>query len=593
MLTNPSPSTINPPALVPNPGATQNSLLLGLLQSLADGLVAPTGDAIFPEYADRPVEFIHEVLGIAFLTDEQKQIIASVQDNTETNVQAAHSTGKTSLSAWIVAWFVLARGGLAVTTAPTNRQVKELLWSEIRKALDRIAFKLDRSVEKGMLFFKVSEQARAYGFASYAYSSDTFQGIHNVDLLIVLDESNGISQEVYDGAIACITGTRNRLLAIGNPTAAGTPFEKACRLSHIRIPAWSHPNVSWAYNLNADGLHRLKPEVAAKILDSKGLVKLDALPKETIPGAISIAWIEKIRRKYGEGSAYWMGRVEARFPTDNANSIVPRSWFLSARARYDHDPEYWDAVAATHLSNFGLDVGDGGDAHALARWQGPVLYSVEIRPTLGDRLDTIRAADWAAEEMGKHPRSSINVDRTGVGAGTLGLLIRKSYDAHGVHWGSGVSAKENAKDDSEPVFLNLKIQQYWQLREAFRKGEVAVAPLGEENEEMLMEELAGTHYEVCANDAIRVEDKTKTKRRIGRSPNAADASCLGYASNESDYLDGILGTLQTPFPLPIDPELEAMRQEKPEPASKVQSVPANYPARIGLSFSPGAGYLSF
>jgi hypothetical protein len=146
--------------------------------------------------------------------------------------------------------------------------------------------------------------------------------------LVILDEANGISQEIDDGASACITGSRNRILRIGNPTSPGTPFEKACKSRHIRIPVWNHPNVSWAYRLESDGIHRLKPEVAAAILtgdDDDPVAPQEFWPKhfprDRIPGAVSIAWIEKIRIKKGESSNYWQTRVEGLFSRDTQSLV--------------------------------------------------------------------------------------------------------------------------------------------------------------------------------------------------------------------------------------------------------------------------------
>jgi hypothetical protein len=63
--------------------------------------------------------------------------------------------------------------------------------------------------------------------------------------------------------------------------------------------------------------------------------------------------------------------------------------------RYNANPEYWDALATSDIWRLGLDVGDGQDNHALAIWRGPVLYDVQIHPTVGDRMNTIRPAEIA------------------------------------------------------------------------------------------------------------------------------------------------------------------------------------------------------
>lgn len=472
----------------------------------------------YSQYANDPERFISEVLGKT-LTAQQRVIAQSVRDSRETNVQASHGAGKTMLAGCLVLWWVLAVEGLCITTAPTARQVRELLWGEVR----RMHSALDLEGECITVALRISEDARAYGFTANDNNSNAFQGIHHPKLLVIEDEACGISSDIDEGASSCTTGEQNRFLRVGNPILAGGPFEKSCKRSHIRIAAWHHPNTAWAYDLSEDGIHRLKPDVAEAILDEKRSVKPQSdwpewCPRDIIPGAVSVAWIEDIRAKYGEGSAYWQSRVEGLFPEDSAQSVIPRSYFQAARARYDADPEKWNALAAPHPCRFGLDVGDGCDPHALSRWRGPVLYATSVHPTQGDMHDTGRAAGLTGDAMRSHPGSSVSVDR-GFGSGVIGLLQDQGLTAHGVHWGE--AATEPA------IYLNCKAEDYWLLREAMRKEEIAIAPLGE-IEEMVAEDLSGVYYEHTSKSKIRMEDKAKTKKRLHRSPDAGDAVVFGF-----------------------------------------------------------------
>ena len=472
----------------------------------------------YSEYAHDSIGFIQEVLGV-WLTEQQCQICNSVRDERETNVQASHGCGKTFLAACLVLWWVLAVGGLCITTAPTKRQVVELLWGEVRKTHKKL--RLDG--ELGQTFLRFSEEARAFGFTASDTNSNAFQGVHHPKLLVIEDEACGISQDIDEGASSCATGADNRFLRIGNPIEPGGAFEKACKQRHIRIPVWDHPNVAWAYEQQNDGIHRLKSKVAEALLDEDGHVRPPSewpnwCPQDKIPGAVSITWIEEARAKYGEGSPYWQSRVEGFFPEDSTQSIVPRTWFMAARARYDADPAYWNAQAQPHASRYGLDVGDGGDDHALARWRGPVLYLAKAIPTKGDQEDVTRAAGLAIAALNANP-GSVTVDRGGCGAGSQAILKEQGKASVGVHWGQA------ARDSAQ--FLNAKAEDFWMLREAFRKNEVAIAPLGD-FEDMLMEDLAGTYWENTSVGKIRIEDKAKTRKRLKRSPNVGDAVALGF-----------------------------------------------------------------
>ncbi|NEP10323.1 MAG: hypothetical protein F6K14_08895 [Symploca sp. SIO2C1] len=489
----------------------------------------------FSNYEGRPVEFAYEVLEIPYLTPDVVAILHSVRDNKVTNVQASHGIGKSHVSGSVlIPYWVFAVQGLCITTAPTERQVKQILWSEARKSYGLNKYKFGG--RSGELFIKLNEDARAFGFTSRSTDSNGFQGIHKDKLLLIEDEACGISPEIDEGADSCLVGSNNRMLRIGNPLADGTPFAQACKRSHIRIPAWTHPNVAWAYREESDGIHRIKPELQEYLLDDQGkmldrenwgktaratrseyLARLGAFE---IKGAISVEWIENARIKYGEGSAFWESRVEARFPLDSGQSIIPRRYFLMARVKFDQlTPSEWSGKLKRHKPRYGLDVGDGGDDHALSRWQGSVLWSVRSQPTLGDELDTGRAAAMVTANIKQHGAGAVGVDNVGVGAGALDIIKRERVYARGIRWGLAAKDKER--------FANLKAEQFWQVREALEKRELAIAPL-DDYEEELMEDWANTFYEETARGQIKIEDKAKTKQRLGRSPNCGDAAIYGY-----------------------------------------------------------------
>ncbi|ARV58043.1 hypothetical protein BZZ01_04805 [Nostocales cyanobacterium HT-58-2] len=466
------------------------------------------GTVPYAKYADDPVGFCSEILEIA-PTPEQISIMESVRDRPITNVKAAHGVGKSLTAAVLVLWYVFAVGGVAITTAPSEDQVKDILWHEVRKLYDKHKKKLGG--ERGVLFVRLSETARAWGFTSRNYDVNSFQGKHEEKMLLIEDEADGITEIIDDGFRSCLTGSRNRGLRIGNPVDPLSNFAKTCKKDRhcITITAFSHPNTAWAYERCADGVHRLKPEVAARILNEDGEIKPqdkwdEDLPRDVIPGAISIEWIETVRRDKFENSPFWISRVLGEYPEDSTDGIIPLRLLRAARARYDANPEYWEELAKRYTWRLGLDVGDGGDPHALAIWRGPVLYEVQIHPTKGDLLDTDRAADIAEENMrslGGH--CEIAVDSTGVGAGTLARLIKSGRLARACRFGDGAKKPK--------LYTNRKAELFWNFREALKSEELAIAPL--ENEDYVFADLAATRYTTNTKDQILCEPKEKTRSR--------------------------------------------------------------------------------
>ena len=513
-----------------------------------------TADRIKPEWIDRgksapkhskyinnPIAFIETELGDK-LTIEQKAILTRIKDGGEINVQAAHGVGKSFIASRIVFYQTVVLERETITTAPTFRQVKNVLWKEVRKLNSKVKKKFT-GIEAGQVFLR-SGNGSAFGFTAQHNSTDAFQGNHAVGIGVAIDEACGVSNEIDEGAIACAVDSDAFILRIGNPTDPRTAFAKACKSpGTIKIPVWNHPNVGWAYS--GQQLHDWVA-IAIGLKDgrckkrSEWLGNLKNL-KDPIGGAVSIEWIEKVRYKFSEESAYWQSRVCAEFPDNASDGVIPHSWLVAARARYDHDPEYWDAIAAGYYWNLGVDVADGGgDRHAIASWGGrSVLYAIESFIPKADLEDVLRLADITGRKIKSLGTAQAAVDNTGVGSGTLGGLRRKEFLASPCMFGAGATSEP----EDGTKYKNLKTQLFWELRESLQRGEVAIAPLGE-LEDQLFEELAAHQFEVDAADVTYLLPKAIVKKKLGRSPDLADATVIGRS----------LGLINKRVEVPKDPE---------------------------------------
>ena len=495
------------------------------------------------QYEKDPVGFAHEVLGVKHLTEEQKEIFISIRDNVTTNVQAGHGVGKSMGMAVVILWWIFSVNGVAFTTAPTFDQVKEILWKEVRNLYDKNKNKLGgrRTTLTVETTNKDGKEIKAIGFSTKNYDSNSFQGKHDELLLLIQDEADGISDVIDEAFDSCLSGSKNRGVRVGNPLTAKSSFATNCAGSSIKIPVWNHINVRHAYELveaeNGKLIHRLKPEIADRILKPESDRQDDPvkpqnewdedLPRDVIPGAVSIAWIEKIRTKYGEFSSYWMSRVEAEFPGDDVEGIVPLSWLHEARKRYDKDPDYWDKLARQDKWRIGVDVSDGGDRHAISLWRGKVFYSLKYIQPKDDREDTIKLATDEVAPLIKSLGGLYGcaVDNTGVGAGTLGTLRIAGYFAVGCKFGESA---ENKLD-----YADRKTELYWMLRDGLRKGEIAIAPLGEVEKEVF-EEIAAVRYNPDTEKKNKCEPKKETKKRIKRSPDGGDAVIIAWEIKPSN-----------------------------------------------------------
>src|SRR5438067_11488507 len=83
-----------------------------------------------------PVRFVNQRLNEK-LWSKQREILTSIKDNRLTTVRSCHASGKSWTVARAVAWWVTChppRTARVITTAPTIKQLRAVLWQEIRKA---------------------------------------------------------------------------------------------------------------------------------------------------------------------------------------------------------------------------------------------------------------------------------------------------------------------------------------------------------------------------------------------------------------------------------------------------------------------------
>lgn len=466
------------------------------------------GDLPVPElaqYADDPIRFAVEELGIARATiyAELEQVCLSVRDNRITDVQAGHGVGKTFIAGRvIVPWWVYCLGGSFVSTAPTGRQVRRLLWKEINQAHAVLKRRYGAAVGRcDVVQLKVTPSIYGYGFTAPHWDPDAFQGEHMPQLLVIGDEANGLAPGILSGMGSLAVGAQNRQLRIGNPTAANTAFFRSTRQPSesgihrtIKIPVWSHPNVK--------------------------------TKREVVPGAVTVQWIDQVRREHGEHSSYWTARVNAEFPIDEPESLVPRSAFDEAVHRYEEDPRRWKVKGRIGYG-FGVDIGERSDRTAVAVVANRTLVQLSAREPIKDDRELARATAILRDFLDRAPRGSwMNIDAIGVGAGVASFLIDEEYPVNAVR------VSETALTPDE--YRLIRDELYGELRRGFMTHTLAIRPPASPAEEALIEalkdELSAIHWDRDIHGRFRAELKDKTKARLGRSPDLAEAVMLAFAN---------------------------------------------------------------
>jgi hypothetical protein len=209
--------------------------------------------------------------------------------------------GKDWLGARLALWWYATRPlSKVLVTGPTERQVKEIVFGEIRRSFQGS----DVPGELYTTALRGPSERLILGFTSTDVARLT--GLHAPGgTLVVMTEGQGLEPFAYESMHRCATGENDRFLVVGNPLSPTGEFYRIHRPSSawlkFKIRADDHPNVR-------EG-------------------------REVIPGAITKRFVETIEREYGKNSPQYVSGVLAEFPSSSEFGLVDLAWIEQAIER--------------------------------------------------------------------------------------------------------------------------------------------------------------------------------------------------------------------------------------------------------------------
>lgn len=442
-----------------------------------------------------PAYFARTVLGIESLWAKQIEILEALRDHRRVAVPSCHESGKTFVASVAVVHHLLAhQPSKVITTAPTQRQVKDLLWSEIRARHAGMIRRLGGDPGLGApstTHWSVPNEPDwfATGFATSpdkaSENATRLHGYHSPDLLVVLDEAGGIAREVWSAVDGLLTSGNARVLAIGNP-ASGTEFERVCRSPDwrvLRISAFDCPNL-----------------------------REGATPQ---PWGVTRAWVDEMRRRWGEGSVVFQTKVLGLFPVTADDTLLSIADVERALARTPGEEERGKVTIGVDVARF------GSDETVLYAVRGGAVLRVESFAGQ-DTMRTAGAVLRLARELDLFPADAprIAVDDTGVGGGVVDRLREQGWAVQAINFGAAPRSSRG-----EERFLNRRTELWWELREWVRT-DAALSTLPPDTQDVLRADLTAPRYEQRSDGRIALEPKDRIRERTGRSPDHGDALAL-------------------------------------------------------------------
>ena len=503
---------------------------------------------------------------------KQRQILRALKLNRQVAVRSCNASGKTYTAALAVIWWLMAHEeALVITTAPSERQVKNTLWREIREIWERNKDLIGGKLNQTSL--ELSNKRFAYGFSTN--TAERFQGFHSENVLIIVDEASGVREFVYDAILGLMTSRNAKILLIGNPSSLAGTFYDAFHKNRkhwktIHIPAHETPNFSdgrggfqtrpYAPEEVSDdesplprwerarervtGPGRVSPVNGGNVGRTKGGHD-DTSPfceakggrderSETqgvhtfgegqgegepayIPGLATPEWADSILEVKGEESASYQIRVLGEFPDAADDTLIPLKHIENAVERIFQDIDSQQDAEAV----MGLDVARFGDDQtvAIVRRGNSVVDLVSHR-----KSDLMQTTGKTIEIARNHNVNTINVDEVGLGSAVVDRIqeLSRSKEITGIK-PVGVNGGNKAQDTEK--FFNLRTQMFDGLRQRFADGEISIP-----NDPELISQLASITYIYNSRGQLQIETKQQIRDSGRQSPDKADALALAFTT---------------------------------------------------------------
>lgn len=441
-------------------------------------------------YTQDPVLWALDELGISFWS-KQQELLMALTTHKNVAVKTTFSVGKTLSAAVAAGWWVATRGpdSLVFTTAPTNFQVRALLWSEIQRLHVRAGLPGRITQDARWMYpYGSTERMVASGVKPADGSAEdqeinTLQGLHRSGgILAIGDEANGLTPGIFRGLQRITTAEHDRILLLGNPTSPGTEFH---RLFKERPEDW------YLMTISAFDTPRFTGEEVAE---------------ELRRGMPNPEWVELRRKEWGEDSNRWKSNILAEFPTTADDGLFNQSLVEAAAKNQEHKKS--DTAAPV----IGVDVSRyGGDSTTVfVRWG---KYVELLDSWMG--LDTHETAERVAGHAKSLGCRELRVDAIGIGAGVVDNLSRMLPEADIYEMIGSAASPDPTK------WYNARAYWYDKLREQIHAGDLTIP-----DHKTLLDEFSVIRYTIRGS-AMLIESKEDMRKRGIKSP---------------DYLDGLLYT---------------------------------------------------
>lgn len=426
------------------------------------------------------------------------------------SMASCNGAGKTAVIAWRILHFMATKSHpLIIATAAKEDQLKNRLWPEIRKWLDRSKFLTSLIQWQAEKIYWRTARDTWFAIPKVARTPENMASAHADHLLYAVDEASGIDDKIFEAIDGCLTGPDPNFIMAFNPTKrAGYAYESF------------HKNRAQFYKIHI-GFRAAEPGEST------------ADGSYGSPERVGARYEKMIRNRWGINSNPYRVRVLGFFPNADLDALV--GFEAIEKARQLGQPHAWLAEDYRGEDRprvvLGCDPARfGDDQTAIGVAVGNVFAYAEQHP----KQDTMTTAHQIRALADEWKPDLIRVDPIGIGAGVYDRLDEMLEDPDDPWDFDGDLEEFNVAESPriEPdKYALLRDEMYFQLRDRFNAEHEEGIILGPGLDEELFIELQGQLTSIkfgydARHQREKIESKDKMKGRGLASPDLSDLAAM-------------------------------------------------------------------
>lgn len=526
------------------------------------------------QWREQPEQFFSEVLGIKLPIHQKRMLLDCLRHN-RVAICTGNSIGKSFIIGALAFYYFVCNvsdepddSTVVIITSVIFSQVKRSIFANIKHFAKRADKYVKERFGEEYTFlpkdFSESPNSVEYWFNELSYimgistdNSNAISGIHARRLLILFDEVQGLSEQVFSGFRGVLQSGAARQILLGNPTLPNGPsgefynaMQPESNYHRITISAFDTPNfVDTGITLESLLLPETDPEnwrykldkycgtnyKQAKFNDELGLWEEEVILNLPYPNLVNPISAFGVLKDCGMNPDQFdfLTRIRALFPTGEGNCVINQQWLDRSMEEYSNPEKH-----EVGTRSMGVDVsgGLGRDFSTIAVRDGNKVIFLEEYQLKANELE-----DKIVEIYKEYGCEYCCIERDGIGKPIFDHLeYRDEINIIAINSGGSAGIAEPMSYDEEvetklaKEMYNCKRDELWfNLRNLLN-------PYNQQFPILLPRHHKLKKHLMCATwvkkKKIQVSPKEEMRKKIKESPDLADAVMFAFAPlGESDF----------------------------------------------------------